>query len=180
MNREESAQPEGGGNDEERGHVAVPIGRLWRAPRHASPLSFAGMKSLVIFGAFVAAILLLILAARAGMKSLSDGQRRSFDRMLARNIGMNLTLYSQEHGGQYPDRLDIPEIKRAVPFHDQKTWPFVRYWKPSSLTASNDFVLAWPTRDGWICVRTNSDAEFRRDLPESANQAVLVPRVNPG
>jgi hypothetical protein len=33
-------QPEGGGNDEERGRVAVPIGHSCRAPRHASPLSF--------------------------------------------------------------------------------------------------------------------------------------------
>jgi hypothetical protein len=29
---------EGGGNDEERGHITVAVGRLWRAPRHASPL----------------------------------------------------------------------------------------------------------------------------------------------
>jgi len=32
----------GGGNDEERGHIAVPIERHRRAPRHASPFAFGG------------------------------------------------------------------------------------------------------------------------------------------
>ena len=36
------AQPEGGGNDEERGHVAAAIDCSRRAPRHASPLSLSG------------------------------------------------------------------------------------------------------------------------------------------
>jgi hypothetical protein len=38
-------QPLGGGNDEERGHVAVPIERHRRAPRHASPLSLHGLNT---------------------------------------------------------------------------------------------------------------------------------------
>ena len=44
-------EPEGGANDEERDDIAVPIECPWRAPRHASPLSFGGenrkMKSLL-------------------------------------------------------------------------------------------------------------------------------------
>ncbi len=34
------AEPESGANDEERGHIAVPTDRVWRALRHRSPLSF--------------------------------------------------------------------------------------------------------------------------------------------
>jgi hypothetical protein len=34
------AEPVGGANDEERGHIPVPMERNWRAPRHGSPSSF--------------------------------------------------------------------------------------------------------------------------------------------
>jgi hypothetical protein len=42
--RPESTEPEGGANDEERGHIAAPIERHRRAPRHGSPVSLGAVS----------------------------------------------------------------------------------------------------------------------------------------
>jgi hypothetical protein len=127
--------------------------------------------------AFALGLTVLVTAVGLGTKWLSDGQARSADTALAKSVGLSCLIYANDHEGRFPRRLDIPEIKQtfqgpATNYLDREVWPLMRYWPPDSLRTSNDFFLAWPTRDGWICLRTNFDAQFRRDLPESANQTV--------
>jgi hypothetical protein len=94
---------------------------------------------------------------------------------MAKSLALSCFLYGEKHG-HFPHRLDIPEIKQLFGLGGQATnyfylevWPLVRYRPPDSVKTSNDFFMAYPTRGGWICLRTNFTAEFRRDLPEWAN-----------
>ncbi len=73
-------EPEGGDNDEERGHVAVPIERHRRAPRHASPLSFDKRARLVnsVFPAIgVAALVITVCGCAARDPRSTPGRTAS-------------------------------------------------------------------------------------------------------
>jgi hypothetical protein len=97
------------------------------------------------------------------------------DTTAARLTGRDILLYAERHGGVFPVTLSDPEIAQTFDeddYWDGEVWPIVKYWRMNGGGTSNDFLLAWPMPGGWICIKSNLVAEFRRDLPESANKTV--------
>jgi hypothetical protein len=72
------AEPEGGANDEERGHIAVPFEHQERAPRHGSPFSLEA-HSMKACSAVVALTLLLTSCSKTVTAPLREKMGRDLE-----------------------------------------------------------------------------------------------------